>query len=291
MDAATLGRQRGRQGRAARPGAGRPPAPPAGRRGRLRGVRRRASPWPGRRCVDAATVAAYVSVGSEPGTGLLLDALVAAGKRVLVPVVLPDLDLDWALVRRARRPRPRRARAARADRTAARRRRRRAAPTWCSCPGLAVSPAGDAARARAAAATTARWPGCRPGPRSRSCCTTTRSASPCRRAPRPAGRDAGGPRPGPGIRAVALTGGLGGPVTGLPSSRRQSAPAGRRPPPRRRRGCTPRAGSRPRRRARSGRSSATTRGWPETPVRLIQRESSKSASETTIRIDGAAVTS
>lgn len=44
---------------------------------------------------DAATVAAYVSVGSEPGTGLLLDALVAAGKRVLVPVVLPDLDLDW----------------------------------------------------------------------------------------------------------------------------------------------------------------------------------------------------
>ncbi|MDT0183456.1 5-formyltetrahydrofolate cyclo-ligase [Microbacterium sp. ARD31] len=45
----------------------------------------------------AATVTAYVSVGSEPGTGLLLDALVAAGKRVLLPVVLPDLDLDWAL--------------------------------------------------------------------------------------------------------------------------------------------------------------------------------------------------
>ncbi|MDR7252182.1 5-formyltetrahydrofolate cyclo-ligase [Nocardioides sp. BE266] len=45
----------------------------------------------------AATVAAYVSVGSEPGTGLLLDALVAAGKRVLLPVVLPGLDLDWAV--------------------------------------------------------------------------------------------------------------------------------------------------------------------------------------------------
>lgn len=45
---------------------------------------------------DAATVAAYVSVGSEPGTGLLLDALVAAGKRVIVPVVRPDHDLDWA---------------------------------------------------------------------------------------------------------------------------------------------------------------------------------------------------
>jgi 5-formyltetrahydrofolate cyclo-ligase len=43
----------------------------------------------------AATVAAYVSVGSEPGTGPLLDALSAAGKRVILPVVLPDLDLDW----------------------------------------------------------------------------------------------------------------------------------------------------------------------------------------------------
>ena len=44
----------------------------------------------------AATVAAYVSIGTEPGTGVLLDELVAAGKRVLLPVVLPDLDLDWA---------------------------------------------------------------------------------------------------------------------------------------------------------------------------------------------------
>jgi 5-formyltetrahydrofolate cyclo-ligase len=44
----------------------------------------------------AATVAAYVSVGREPGTSVLLDALREAGKRVIVPVVLPDLDLDWA---------------------------------------------------------------------------------------------------------------------------------------------------------------------------------------------------
>jgi 5-formyltetrahydrofolate cyclo-ligase len=44
----------------------------------------------------AATVAAYVSVGREPGTGLLLDALVGAGKRVVLPVLQPDLDLDWA---------------------------------------------------------------------------------------------------------------------------------------------------------------------------------------------------
>jgi 5-formyltetrahydrofolate cyclo-ligase len=44
----------------------------------------------------AATVAAYVSVSSEPGTGPLLDRLAAAGKRVILPLVQPDLDLEWA---------------------------------------------------------------------------------------------------------------------------------------------------------------------------------------------------
>ncbi|MFD9129410.1 5-formyltetrahydrofolate cyclo-ligase [Kitasatospora sp. NPDC059571] len=42
------------------------------------------------------TAAAYVSVGGEPGTGPLLDALAARGVRVLLPVLLPDNDLDWA---------------------------------------------------------------------------------------------------------------------------------------------------------------------------------------------------
>ena len=44
----------------------------------------------------AATVALYVSIGTEPGTGPLLDAIRASGRRVVLPVVLPDLDLDWA---------------------------------------------------------------------------------------------------------------------------------------------------------------------------------------------------
>ncbi|MGW2037916.1 5-formyltetrahydrofolate cyclo-ligase [Streptomyces virginiae] len=44
----------------------------------------------------AHTVAAYVSVGGEPGTRELLDALRAAGKRVLLPLLLADNDLDWA---------------------------------------------------------------------------------------------------------------------------------------------------------------------------------------------------
>ncbi len=47
----------------------------------------------------AATVAAYVSMSGEPGTGPLLDALEARGTRVVLPVLLPDGDLDWAAYR------------------------------------------------------------------------------------------------------------------------------------------------------------------------------------------------
>jgi 5-formyltetrahydrofolate cyclo-ligase len=43
----------------------------------------------------AATVAAYVSTGAEPGTGALLDSLALLGKRVILPVLLPDMDLEW----------------------------------------------------------------------------------------------------------------------------------------------------------------------------------------------------
>jgi 5-formyltetrahydrofolate cyclo-ligase len=49
----------------------------------------------------AATLTAYVSVGTEPGTGPLLEALSAMGKRVILPVVLRDLDLDWGTWRGA----------------------------------------------------------------------------------------------------------------------------------------------------------------------------------------------
>jgi 5-formyltetrahydrofolate cyclo-ligase len=45
----------------------------------------------------AATVAAYVSIGTEPGTGVLLERLRDAGRRVILPVLLPDNDLDWAV--------------------------------------------------------------------------------------------------------------------------------------------------------------------------------------------------
>ncbi|GAB3987067.1 5-formyltetrahydrofolate cyclo-ligase [Actinoallomurus acanthiterrae] len=44
----------------------------------------------------AGTVAAYVSVGTEPATQSLLFALWKRGTYVLVPRLLPDGDLDWA---------------------------------------------------------------------------------------------------------------------------------------------------------------------------------------------------
>jgi 5-formyltetrahydrofolate cyclo-ligase len=43
----------------------------------------------------AATVAAYVSIPGEPGTGPFLDAFTALGRRVLLPIV-DGRTLDWA---------------------------------------------------------------------------------------------------------------------------------------------------------------------------------------------------
>lgn len=45
----------------------------------------------------AGTVATYVSVAAEPGTGPLLDALAGRNVRVLLPVTLADMTLDWAV--------------------------------------------------------------------------------------------------------------------------------------------------------------------------------------------------
>lgn len=47
---------------------------------------------------DAKTVAAYYGIDSEPGTRPLLSALLSSGRRLLLPVVTPDLELDWGAV-------------------------------------------------------------------------------------------------------------------------------------------------------------------------------------------------
>ena len=40
-------------------------------------------------------VAVFASLGDEPGTGPLRDRLARLGHRLLLPVLLDDLDLDW----------------------------------------------------------------------------------------------------------------------------------------------------------------------------------------------------
>ena len=52
----------------------------------------------------ATTVATYLSVGAEPPTSAVIERWHARGLAVLLPVVLADLDLDWALDDGTRRP-------------------------------------------------------------------------------------------------------------------------------------------------------------------------------------------
>ena len=44
----------------------------------------------------SSSVAAYLSIGTEPPTMHLVESLRSHGVRVMVPVVVDDLDLDWA---------------------------------------------------------------------------------------------------------------------------------------------------------------------------------------------------
>lgn len=44
---------------------------------------------------QASTVAAYLSMGSEPGTGPLINLLLTRGTEVIVPVTASDGGLDW----------------------------------------------------------------------------------------------------------------------------------------------------------------------------------------------------
>jgi 5-formyltetrahydrofolate cyclo-ligase len=57
-------------------------------------VRATLSSW--LRQISPATVAAYVPMIGEPGGPELPAALAAAVPRLLLPIVLPDRDLDWA---------------------------------------------------------------------------------------------------------------------------------------------------------------------------------------------------
>jgi 5-formyltetrahydrofolate cyclo-ligase len=49
------------------------------------------------RLASADTVAAYWPLGTEPDTRVLIETLLERGVRVLLPVLLADRDLDWAV--------------------------------------------------------------------------------------------------------------------------------------------------------------------------------------------------
>lgn len=51
--------------------------------------------WPGARPGTPTTVLSYESLPHEPPTEAVNSALQAAGHRVLVPITLPDMCLDW----------------------------------------------------------------------------------------------------------------------------------------------------------------------------------------------------
>ncbi|MBW4719092.1 5-formyltetrahydrofolate cyclo-ligase [Saccharothrix obliqua] len=85
-------------------------------RTRLRAARRTAPPAPlsseVRQVVAAfdvvpgQTVCAYLAVGGEPGSAEMLDVLRSAGCRVLLPVVVGDAPLEWAVHDGELRPGP-----------------------------------------------------------------------------------------------------------------------------------------------------------------------------------------
>jgi len=56
--------------------------------------------------LPAQTIAAFVGTKTEPPTLPLLDALRDAGRRVLLPVLQADMDLEWAAYEAAEKLRP-----------------------------------------------------------------------------------------------------------------------------------------------------------------------------------------
>ncbi|KAB7761448.1 5-formyltetrahydrofolate cyclo-ligase [Mycolicibacterium mucogenicum] len=55
--------------------------------------------WASELVSPGVVVCAYVPIGTEPGSPAMLDALVDAGARVLLPVTRPDAPLSWGWYR------------------------------------------------------------------------------------------------------------------------------------------------------------------------------------------------
>ena len=127
-----------------------------------------------------AVVTSYVAVPGEPPTAPLNAALAAHGIRVLVPITLPDFDLDWHDAA------DNTAAPSGSDAVAARRRRARPGPggrpprhpdgpgRWVLRPRAAPPAAGHPVRRRAAPRRAPRPGGCRRCPARRTTSRSTR---------------------------------------------------------------------------------------------------------------------
>jgi 5-formyltetrahydrofolate cyclo-ligase len=142
----------------------------------------------------AGTIAAYYSVGTEPDTRSLVFALWKRGSYVVLPVLLPDGDLDWASYEGPDSLAP--------------------GPRGLLQPAEPVRGTGTVARpwthaasgsAGAADRTTGPWTGWGRGSRRSPCCMTR---SCCRRSRRrnTTGRSARWRGPGTGSRGCPLKG-------------------------------------------------------------------------------------
>ena len=137
----------------------------------------------------AATVAAYVSVGHRAGDrAAARGARARPGKRVILPVLLPDVDLDWAVHTGRPRTRPAAGCSSPTDRPLGL--DAIATADVVLAPGLAVDRDGHADGHAAAAPTTGRSGGCRSAPSCASLLLRRRG-----RRPGPAGRRTTGRSP------------------------------------------------------------------------------------------------
>ena len=130
----------------------------------------------------AGTVAAYYSVGTEPDTHGLIFALWKRGSYVVLPVLLPDGDLDWASYEGPDSLAPGPRGAAAAGGAGARDRHGRAGGRGPGA-GPGRRRARHAARPWRRVATTGRWPGWAGRCRRSRCCTTANWCHACPRKP------------------------------------------------------------------------------------------------------------
>ena len=209
LAACTDGQSAATKAGAPRPGRHRPQPPLAGRAVRAPRGRSPTICWPRPEVRRAATRRGVrLDRVASPAPACCSTRLAAAGKRVILPVLLPDGDLDWAAYAGDDALAPAEVRAARAGRADARASTRSRRADVVLVPGLAVSSRRETGWAAAAGPTTGRSAACRWARSRASCSTRTRSASTSPSSRTTAGSPRRPPRPGSRTSLVEPAGAL-----------------------------------------------------------------------------------